>query len=209
MNKNRLLLILAVAAVIVSVVAAGFTYFSVSNLVSRISGFATSTGEANLTVESVVSINFTTAFVDWGSGRVNDGQSIAQLTTLELNNVTNGNWTLTTVGGLRIENIGNVNVTLNLTAGKTAAQFLGGTNPGYQWNITNLEANSCLNSSSGTGALAHNIFYDVNTTTADFCNIFQFADGSDTIRIDLNLSVPSDSLTGALTDTITATAEAI
>jgi hypothetical protein len=49
----------------------------------------------------------------------------------------------------------------------------------------------------------------VNTTTAIFCGRFQFADTADVIRIDFNLTIPSDSSTGALGDTITATALAV
>ena len=202
-ENDNLLLIAAVVAVIVSLIAGGITYFSISNLAGRISGYAT--GQANLTVESSAAINLTTSFISWGSGRVNSDKALAQLTTLETNNVTNGNWTLAQSGGLRIENIGNVNVTLNLSAGKTAANFIGGTNPGYQWNISNVEANSCLNN-SGKQVVVSNLWAGSSTTTATICDPFQFASGTDFIRIDLNLTIPENSLTGALTDTLTITA---
>jgi len=207
MGDNNLLLTLAVVAVAVSVVAAGFTYFSIVDLSSKISGLAAQdTAQTNLTVEEVAAINFTVDFIDWGSGRVDLGQSSASLTTFETNNVTNGNWTLQTAGGLRLENIGAVNVTLNLTSLKSAATFLGGTNPAVEWNVTNSEANSCLNAS---GQISSNldVFTSVSTTTTNFCGILQFGDSNDEIRIDFNLTVPSDSFTGALTNTITATAE--
>ncbi len=205
MDNDKLLLTVAVIAVIVSVVAAGVTYFSLASLVTRISGFATNTGTANLTVESTASINFTTNNINWGSGRVNDGAESAQLTTLETNNVTDGNWTLQTSGGLRIENIGNTNVSLDLATGKTADTFIGGTDPGYEWNVTNLEAGSCINASN------LGVFTDVNNTGdgTRFCSVFQYLDNRDSIRIDLNLTVPSSSFTGALGDTITATATAV
>lgn len=203
---DSFLMVLAITAVVVSLLAAGLTYLSVAQFSTILSGFATSTGQLNLTVESAAVINFTTNFINWGSGRVTEGQTSAQLTTLETNNVSNGNWTLQTAGGLRIENIGNVNVTLNLSAGKTPAQFIGGTNPGYQWNVTNLEAGSCLNASAGSGALNLSVFLDTTTTQFAFCRIFQFVNSNDSIRIDINLTIPYNSLTGALTDTITATA---
>ena len=203
MDEEKLLLVIAVVAVIASLIAAGFTYFSIASLVTKVSGFAT--GEANLTIESLASINFTTNSIDWGSGQVDSGAPSAQLTTLETGNVTNGNWTLATSGGLRIENIGNVNVSLNLSVGKSPSAFLGGTSPGYEWNVSNIETGSCLNSTGGTGNLNLGTWSSTSTTSTNFCGILQFVTASDSVRIDLNLTVPSDSLTGSLGDTITAT----
>ncbi|RMD67227.1 hypothetical protein D6817_02140 [Candidatus Pacearchaeota archaeon] len=205
MEDSKKLLIVAIIALVVSMLSAWVSYLSVSTLSSKISGFASNTGEANLTVESSAAVNFTTDFIDWGSGQVDVGQTYAQLTTLETNNVTNGNWTLQTAGGLRIENIGNVNVSLNLSVGKTAAQFIGGTNPGYQWNVTAVEANACLNSTGGTGGLQLGTFIDTTTSQTEFCPIFQFVNTADEVRIDLNITVPYNAPPGAKTDTITAT----
>jgi hypothetical protein len=206
MASSKVVAFLAFVAIITSLFSIGLVYNSTKGLFNIISGYATSTGEANLTVESVVSINFTKAHINWGSGRVNAGYASAGLNTFETNNVTNGNWTLQNAGGLRIENIGNVNVTLNLSGTKTAAQFIGGTGPTYKWNVSNVEASSCLNSTGGTATLPLNNFYDVNTSTALFCGRLQFLDSSDSVRIDFNLTIPSDSFTGSIGDTITATA---
>ena len=211
MRDDNLLLMVAVAAVIVSMVAAGFTYLSVSSLVTRISGYATSTGQANITVESHALANFTTNYVSWGSGRVSVGQTFAVLNTMETNNVTNGNWTLNT-NGFRIENNGNVNVSIDLLAGKSAAQFIGGTNPGYQWNVSNVEAMSCLNSTGGNmSSSGFGTWATVNNTNPGtrMCDRLFFSDSNDLIRIDLNLSIPYDSSQGALTDTLTATATSV
>ena len=206
MASSKFLSILAVVVVITSIFSIGLVYLSARSLFSAISGYATSTAVANLSVESTVVINFTTNTISWGSGRVDSGGSSAGLNTFETNNVTGGNWTLTTGGGLRIQNLGNVNVTLNLSGTKSAATMIGGTSPGYKWNISNVETGSCRNV---TGAVETPLlfnFYDLNITSTEFCRFFKFADSADTIRIDFNLTIPSDSLTGTLTDTITATA---
>lgn len=203
---SKVVTIFAIFVFIISIFSVGVFYLSARTLFSTISGYATSVGEANLTVESAVIINFTTSRINWGSGRVNDGFTSAGLNTYATNNVTNGNWTLQNAGGLRIENLGNVNVTLNLSGSKTAAQMIGGSNPGYRWNITSFESGACRNSSGGTGALQTDFFYVVNTSSALFCNYFQYLDDRDVIRIDFNLTIPSDSFTGALGDTITAVA---
>ncbi|MEK6908802.1 MAG: hypothetical protein AABX23_01985 [Nanoarchaeota archaeon] len=205
-GNSKIIVIFAVFVFVISLFSVAVFYLSARTLFSTISGHATSIGEANLTVESTVTINFTTSQINWGSGRVNAGQSSAGLNTFATSNVTNGNWTLQNAGGLRIENLGNVNVTLNLSGTKTAAQMIGGTGPGYRWNVTSFESGSCRNASGGTGALQTDFFYIVNTSTALFCNYFQFLDDRDVVRIDFNLTIPSDSLTGALGDTITATA---
>lgn len=203
MKEDGLLLLVAVIALIVSVSSAGITYLSFSNLVSQITGYAT--GEANLTVESTVSINFSNSSVNWGSGRVNTGQTKAYLDT-QSGTVTFGNWTAVS-GGLVVENTGNVNLTLNLTGGKTAAQFLSGTNPAYKWNVSNFEVGSCLNATGGPPLYTQfGKFSDVNTSTELICNTFRFEAGNDTILIAFNLTVPENSLKGALGDIITATA---
>jgi hypothetical protein len=208
MKENNLIVFVAVIAVLISLLAAGLTYLSISSLISQISGYVT-TGEANLTVETLAIINFTTRNISWGSGKVHSDVSSASLTTFgTLPNVTGGNFTLSTAGGLRVENIGNVNVSLNLTGGKTAAQFIGGTNPVYKWNITSSEAGSCVNKTgTGEGALNLNTFHNVNTTLADSlkCFTLRFESANDEIRIDFNLTIPDDSATGALGDVLTAT----
>ena len=208
-NSNKILIAAAVISVFVALIAVVITYFSVVNLVGKISGYATATGQANLTIESSAAINFTTNSVDWGSGRVSGGYTSASLTTFETNNVTGGNWTLTTAGGLRVENIGNVNLTLNITVGKNASNFIGGTNPAYEINVSASEANSCLNATGGADGMTFTLgeFYNANTSnTIMYCDIFRFETGNDEIRIDFNLTVPENSLTGALGDVITATA---
>ncbi len=193
-------------AIILTTISFFFVYQSFSSLITKISGYASSVGEANVTVETIASLNFTTAHINWGSGRVNSGYSSANLNTFATNNVTNGNWTLQTGGGLRIENTGNVNLSLNLSATKTAAQMIGGTSPAYRWNISNVESGSCRNSTGGTTIANLDNWYNPNTTTTEFCRFFHFSDSQDTVRIDFDLTIPADSFTGALGDTITATA---
>ncbi len=204
-KNSNFILVLAVILTITSVFSIGLFYLSARSFIGTFSGYAASTGEANLTVESDATIAFTTSQINWGSGRVNAGQSSAGLNTFETNNVTNGNWTLQAGGGLRIQNNGNVNLTLNLSGTKTAAQLVGGTGPSYRWNISNAETGSCPNSSGGTTSLPLDTFYDVNTSTALFCTFFHYDNTQDSIRIDFNITIPSDSSTGALGDTITAT----
>jgi hypothetical protein len=208
MGNDKFLSVVGVIAVIVIIVSLAFTIISLKDLSSKISGFV-SNAEANLTIEQNIEVNFTTRAISWGAGKVNSGNAAA-LTTYGTNNVTSGNWTLTTAGGLRLRNEGNTNVTLNLSVGKSAANFIGGTSPIYQWNVSDVEVGSCVNSTGGTYTpesgfnLSRHI--PTSTTTIRICGNFTYVSGADDIRIDFNLTVPEDATAGAKGDVITATA---
>ncbi len=205
---ENILLILAIAAVVVSIIGAGITYNYLTAFKNRLTGFGIQTGTINLTVESSVEVNFSTSNINWSSGRVTSGQTFATLNTSVhgAGNVTNGNWT-SNDKGLVIENIGNVNVSLRFDFGTDAAGLLGGTNPSYLFNVTNNESGSCTaaNGSTETGYLNLSSFINANDTGTSFCPRFRFSDSSDLMRIDIALVIPYDSKTGALNDTITAT----
>lgn len=209
MKSDNLLLAVAVIAVVTAIISAGFTLLSFNNLLTKISGFVTN-AEINLTIEQNIGVNFTTRAISYGNGRVLYTSSAAALTTYGLNNVTGGNWTLTTAGGLRLQNQGNINLTLNLSAGKSAANFIGGTGPVYQWNVTTVEAGSCVNSTGGsyTPESGFNLtkYYTPSTTTIRICGNFTHIADADEIRIDFNLTIPEDATTGAKGDVLTATA---
>ena len=102
-----------------------------------------------------------------------------------------------------LENIGNTNVSLTLSMGKTAAQLIGGTSPAYQFKFGNKEASSCVNATP-TG-----VWTATSTSNINLCSNFLMSDASDTINIGVKLTIPSDSLTGTQTDTFTATATGI
>ena len=203
MKSGVFLLVLVIFTFFMVFVSLTFVYLSFNNFLTVFSGRAT--GEANLTVESSAVINFTIDRLNWQSGRVNSGQTLAYLDTAA-GTVVNGNWTAVT-SGLQIQNTGNTNVTLNLSVTKTAASFIGGTSPVYQWNVTNGEPSSCLNATGGAVSMGHlGLYYNPNTTTSLWCFLFQFKDSADVVNVSINLTVPSDSITGALGDVITATA---
>lgn len=208
MGNDKFFSVIGVIAVVVIVVSLVFTIVSLKDLSSKISGFV-SNAEANLTIEQNIEVNFTTRAISWGTGRVNSGNAAA-LTTYGTNNVTGGNWTLTTAGGLRLRNEGNINVTLNLSVGKSAANFIGGSSPIYQWNVSDVEVGSCVNSTGGsyTPESGFNLSRHIPTSavTIRICGNFTYVSGADDIRIDFNLTVPEDATTGAKGDVITATA---
>ena len=196
MKRNDFLFVFAVIVIVLALLNISITISKIKTFTGR------ATGTLNLTVDSGVSINFTTRTIDWSSGVVTGGQINATLDTAS-GTVANGNWTVNSAG-LVLENIGNTNATIDIKTGKTAAQFIGGTSPQYLLNFTNSEANSCYNFSG----VSLGLWYAVNTTDPGtrICGNLTFYNSTNSMRIDLKLGVPYDSLTGALSDIITATA---
>ncbi|MBI2632331.1 hypothetical protein HYW75_04980 [Candidatus Pacearchaeota archaeon] len=216
MKSEKLLLFVAIIAVVVSGLSVLFTSISIQDFKTNwITGFPTATGTANLSVESAATINFTVYEINWSSGRVNTGDPNATLDT-SAGTVVRGNWTANS-RGLILINQGNTNVSLQINTGKTAATFIGGTNPVYQWNVSAQFGNqsACLNATNGTtidsGAHTFNlsVFTGVSTSAFLVCDKFQYHPQNNTIRIDIRIQVPSNSFTGSLNDLITATATAI
>lgn len=193
MSKNIVLISLGISI-----------FFVLFLLTFTITGRASNSAYLNITLDPAVLINFTTDLVDFGEGQVTPGNFNATINSL--GECVGGTWTPSNQGFL-LENMGNINVTVDLKSEKNADTFLGGTSPEYKFNVTNIEAGSCVN---GTGFLLSQ-WVDVNTTYPGtrICSNFMFLDSNDSLRIDIQIVVPSDSLKGLQTDTFTATATAI
>lgn len=153
----------------------------------------------NVTIMSLSSLNFTINSVDFGSGSVYLNSSSASIDTI--GNVIGGNWTPVSQGFI-VENMGNTNLSVFLKSEKNAAEFLGGTNPGYYYMINNFEMNSCTQTSimMGSWISVNKVGYGDN-----ICNNIQYADLNDSIRVDLRLVVPSDAIRGSRSDVLTIT----
>lgn len=168
----------------------------------RFTGYVvTDTSVLNVTITPTAAINFTSDFINFGAGSVNLGSSSATLDSGQTAAV-GGTWTYSAQHFV-LENIGNVNVSLKLKTGKTAAQFLGGTNPSYKYKIVGNEGSGA----SCTGGYASS-WTEVSTSGSGdtICDAFRVASANDEITIDVQLVVPSDSDsgTGGFTDTFTA-----
>lgn len=194
-KENNFLFYFAVALLVVSLVVFGINVTKVT----QVTGRATDTAIVNVTIQSTAEINFTTDFLDFGAGSVSAGKLIATINST--GGVAGGNWSAVSTG-FTLENIGNVNVTLDLTAAKTAATFIGGTSPTYGWSIDDSAESAC------TASVTEGTYSEVGTDV-EVCSVFGFLDAADKIDIDIQLGIPYDSNKGTLTDTITATATAI
>jgi subtilisin family serine protease len=170
-------------------------------------GGSNGTGYVNVSITTTLAIEVIQEDVDFGEGAVDAGESNAELYTNQDNAPTQnrGNWTLPNAYAIEIRNVGNINCSLDVGSSKTASSFLGGTNPEYQWKVSDKEAGSC------GGGLTHSVWYDVNSS-ARLCQHFSPINASDEIFLDIRVVVPYDANpTGSLvhkTDILTLTASA-
>lgn len=190
MDKTNLIGYFAIIVIIVSLASFGF----------RLTGKAAQdTAVVNVTVETAASINFSDDFIDFGSGAVNG--TFARLESNDTASV-DGNWSYS-ADYFTLENVGNVNVSLDLQSGKNASEFIGGSSPDYEFSLTDGESGSCNTSLTFGG------WYDINTTNSTICTPLDYVNSRNLLNISVRLVIPSDSLTGSLTDSFTATATAV
>jgi len=187
---------------IITYISIGVILVSLFFIGTELTGFAVTaneTGLVNVTIATSAALSFTTSLLDFGSGTVTGGQPGATLSSVGAGSVTGGTWSVES-GELVLENIGNVNVTLNLSANKTVADFIDGTSPTFQAIVTEAEAGSCV------GTPAYNSLQSINTTVLTACTVFPFDADYDSVNIDFELYIPSDAL-GAKTVGIVAIGE--
>ncbi|MFH1064360.1 MAG: hypothetical protein V1729_04730 [Candidatus Woesearchaeota archaeon] len=170
---------------------------------------------ARINITSRASINWTVYTVDWGTGFVNDTYDYCQMDTEGGYSTPNCSNFTAVYEGLRLVNDGNRKVSVNLSSNVSAADFLGGTGPLFQWRLTNNETNSC--GDPGPGATCtpnaslpnYQTYTDVSTAPVEVCPCFFFGNENDTINTELLVRVPSDSYTGVREATLTAVATVI
>ena len=199
--SNKTLALFLVAAIVVSLAG---TIISLNKLgqVTTTGFAATDTGTATLQVNSTTSIFFSIDSINWGSGYVNG--SYINCTMGSDNKRSLGCVGFTTVAqGFVLENDGNKNVTVELVANATAAQFIEGSTgggPEFLYNVSNNETDAC-----DTPAPAALTAVNTSAPGTLICDIFHFID-ADTMRIDVEINIPSDSPPGVKIAEFTATA---
>ena len=211
MDSDSFLLTIAVIAVVVSVIGVSMTYNSISTFQNILTGYATEEGFVNVSIESSVLINITSAnasvgskTLDWGNGSVSSGQVYAVLAS---------NGTRTNVNdfdqidqGFIIRNLGNVNVTLNVSSTYNADSWLGAGSE-FQYNFSNYVAGSCGTWNSDYTVLTYQDFTTA-ATTGGICDNFQ--SGSDRyLRMDVLIGFPNTVPAANYDNTVTLTYETV
>jgi hypothetical protein len=170
---------------------------------------------ARINITTRASINWTVNFVDWGTGSVNETAQFCVLNTEGQNSLSNCTNFTTVYEGLRLENDGNRVVSVNLSTNNTPAEFLGGTDPWYQWKLAENETDVCGNQQgnncliNATALQYQSTYSTVSTAAVEICECMNFRNQNDTINVELQIKVPSDSFTGVRESTITAVATVI
>jgi hypothetical protein len=237
--SNKTLAILLTVAIVVSIGGTLISVYRISQFqvpvitqIPGITGFAQAspvTGQANLTVVESVAVTFRKNMVEFGSGYVNSTNCQAcNMTTYNVTDDTCCAQGWTTAGGfnvpdgLWIANTGNKPINLNVTSNATAAQFIGGTNPVFQWNFSSGDTANCTGTGcSGIGGDSSNsceqpggwandtVWTDVITTTHWACGNatefpFNFTETKNEVEVNFRVSVPENAPSGAKWMTLTA-----
>ena len=212
--SNRSLTVLVAVALLVLL---GSTVVVYSHLRGTMITAAATTDQAlaRVNITSRASINWTVDMIDWGSGYVNDTVLYCQLNSEGLNNPSNCTNFTTVYEGLRLENDGNRNVQLNLSTNNSAALFIGGSSPLYQWKLANNESDTCGSKGIGSNCVTNvsalqyqSSYFSVSTTPVEICPCFRANNPSDLLNVELQIRIPSDSFSGLRESVITAVATA-
>ncbi len=214
--SNRTLAILVGVAIIISVVG----IFVAQKGAVTVTGMASGTGVANLTITSFASINVS-GNIEFGEGAVYLNSTYAEMDssdgtvcddTATCEDVTGGagprggNWTFQ-VQNILVENNGNENVSLETESSAVASSMIGGTGAVLNYTISdNVEATSCDGGvKNGSASQA----WGTAATKEIACNNLLSEDANDILNLTILVRVPVDASPGVKTTTITFTGTAI
>lgn len=208
MESTKVLTVVAVVAVVVALFGVVVTFATVDDVLKFAGKATTETGTGTVTVLGVANLNFSRNLVNWSTGSVNVSGSTpcgGAYSVLDTEGTvlcaTSPGWQVQNAG-LVLDNIGNSNITVNLTSSNNAAGFIGGTGPIYNWKLSNNETGSC------NASLNPTIYQAVSTAPITICTNFGNVNGypsSNQMEIDLNITIPATSPPATKTSVITAT----
>jgi hypothetical protein len=206
---------LILALLLVTIVMLAFDALTLLNAgkILRITGAAsTAAGGANVTISGSVALELVPGRneTNFGSGSLDGG--IRVLTTRQDNygtftDGTEGNGTSggdvkgTCVGTtvscafpLVVRNVGNVNCSINITASKSAATFIGGASPAQAYMGKENETAACGKNMTGFGGYGESAGWVAlpSGSESKFCDSFDFTPAKNEVRIHLNITVPAD-----------------
>jgi hypothetical protein len=205
-NSNALLAVLVIIAIVVSVGGTLMTLSRIQPGVIQLTGAATpgvtTSGTLSISPQATLEINLTADTVAFGAGRVfGNCTTWTGSTQHTTDNTSCGNWSYAPLAPFTVENTGNLDVNVSIKAqfnASDAANWLGGTGANQSYNAEVTEAGSCTTLSG---------WAEFTTGDKYVCNNLTHPTGSDEIDVNINLTVPYDASTGALSQTITFTAE--
>jgi hypothetical protein len=198
MKKETIIIIFTISIVTILLILF-FNHDFLISLKNFTGKIISSNASINLTIEPIILINFSIDNINWGSGSVDATATSANLDTF--GNVTNGSWNPVS-SGFVIDNIGNVNISLSFSSLNNAESFIGGDNPSYQYQISNVGESACI----PPALFQLDTFYEFPDAGTDTLICDYFLPG-ESINFDLNLTIPYNSNAGTLSDIISVSLE--
>lgn len=206
-DSNNTLLVVAIVAVLASGLAFFLAYGGINSLKDV---FLTPSGSGTVTVSIVenAEVTFTTSGIDYGGGFIPTGDGAETIDTeagpastpnghwnrdFNLPNTGDGGDGLT--GGFVMENTGNTNVEIKVSGSATAASFIGGTAPSFQYKVKEdpaaLLACPVVNQVAGV----FGIYQDVLTAVPGVlvCDRFLYDNtGPDSLLMEIRMVIPEN-----------------
>lgn len=191
---NKSLAVLLIAAMFVSVGGAMLTLAMLGSLADvlklpGITGFGV-VGAVNVSLQETINLNVSQSFADFGVGYVETGQPGAEIVAGYIDY----NWTV--VGSpatqlpFRIQNIGNVNLSVSVVSDKNALHFVGGgTAPSFMYLPVSI-TNACTGLMATTTEIAED--GGLQNNTKNVCSQLQFLSGQNEINISAKVYIPYD-----------------
>jgi hypothetical protein len=207
MGNDSFVLVVAVIAVLVSVGGMMIAFYNTNNFQNWMTGYAsTAYGNVSITIASTELINFSDSLINFGSGYVLGGCTMAYLNT-SVGTSYCGSWG-GTFDQLQLQNIGNVNVSIDIRSNLNASDWLNGTGPAIYYNVTGgvtgAGNDACLNSTVNRTVG----WWPLNQTDYRVCANFSWRANSNIINISVRLHVPLDAPSASHNVTIIATGTA-
>jgi len=207
--SNKTLAVLLIIAIVVSVGGAMINIAKLSELakvvpaISKITGFGTTEyGRVNVSILTLASINLTEASVDFGVGYVTTGYTATELNTS--NGTKPASWTESGntffPKDLQIENIGTVDVFVNVSSDKDSATMIGGTSPTFRFAPYDAEAGSC------SEGLANETEFATAATEYEICKNLTHLSANNLLNVSIIISISEDAPPGNKTAQLTITA---
>jgi hypothetical protein len=201
---NKTLALFLLGAMVVSLGSFIVSFGAFDTLTGRITG--TDTAVSNFTINSSLSVVFTVDTVEFGIGSVNATATLN--CTLNTSGPGMLNGASNPVSGpaclgfnasitpLRIQNQGNLNVSLNLSFNASADSFVGGTAAAnsFSFRPTLNQTGACANA-----YLANYTVFEISANTNySICNLtgFNTLSVNRTLNVDLGITIPWDAVPG-------------
>lgn len=209
---NKSLAVLLIAAMVVAVGGAMLTLAMLGNLTDilqlpGITGFG-SLGVVNVSVMQTAMLNVSQPFSDFGVGYVEMGKPGAVLVTDDIAL----NWTV--VGNapsklkLRLDNIGNVNLSVSVISDKNAVNFVGGgSSPSLSFG-TVVYNSSCTGTAPG-GWIELREENGLGNNTRNVCSQLQFLNNQNQMALNIRVYIPYNAPIGNKTATLTFNCSAV